>query len=186
MTPKTKKPLKNKHQKGSAFERKICRSLSLWWSNGEQNDIFWRSPGSGAWARGKDKNNPGWGDVMAVKPEGKPLTDKFVIELKRGYPKLDIISDNIKSEGILIQFLIKLEKTCIQSGNRLPVLIYKKDRKQEMICIPSPMYSDLELKLSESFWWIVNCPKLMFRYMILPFCDFKKNVFPESLRSIGS
>jgi len=33
--------------KGSSFERKICKELSLWWSGGKSDSIFYRTGGSG-------------------------------------------------------------------------------------------------------------------------------------------
>lgn len=34
--------------KGSVFEREICKALGRWWTDGERDDIFWRTAGSGA------------------------------------------------------------------------------------------------------------------------------------------
>jgi hypothetical protein len=34
-------------QKGSQFERDVCRELSLWVSHGKQEDVYWRSAMSG-------------------------------------------------------------------------------------------------------------------------------------------
>ena len=50
----------NPKEKGSSNERKLSRQLSLWFTNGESDDIFWRSTNSGGTAtiRGKkEKNN---------------------------------------------------------------------------------------------------------------------------------
>jgi hypothetical protein len=72
--------------KGSTFERKICRDLSLWVSDGKRDDLYWRSAMSGGRAtvrgkKGKDTNNQ-LGDITAVDPLGFPLTDRFVVECK--------------------------------------------------------------------------------------------------------
>lgn len=74
--------------KGSQFERAICKKLSLWWSDGETDDIFWRSQTSGGRAtlrRKKGKTTYGsYGDIAAVDPRGTPLIKLWTIELKRG------------------------------------------------------------------------------------------------------
>lgn len=31
-------------EKGARFERKVCRLLSLWWSDGKSDRVFWRAP----------------------------------------------------------------------------------------------------------------------------------------------
>jgi len=81
-------------KKGSQFERKICRTLSRWWSLGGwpeeevRDDIFWRSSQSGGratWrARKGLKTANSYGDVAAMDPIGRPLLKMFTIELKRG------------------------------------------------------------------------------------------------------
>jgi hypothetical protein len=76
------------NKKGSGFERQICKQLSLWWTRGERDDVFWRSSQSGGRATvrsRKGKTTAGsYGDIVALDPIGKPLTDLFTIELKRG------------------------------------------------------------------------------------------------------
>lgn len=74
--------------KGSNFEREICKKLSLWWSGGKRDDIFWRSQTSGGRATQRMKSGKttygSYGDVAAVDPIGEPLLQVFTIELKRG------------------------------------------------------------------------------------------------------
>jgi hypothetical protein len=69
--------------KGSSFERDICKRLSLWVSDGEEQDCFWRSAMSGgrstvANRRGVKLNRQA-GDITSTSPEGHALTDKFFI-----------------------------------------------------------------------------------------------------------
>lgn len=75
--------------KGSQFERDVCRDLSLWWTEGERDDVFWRSSNSGgrATVRGrKGKRTHGQaGDIAATDPIGGPLLRLLTIEAKRGY-----------------------------------------------------------------------------------------------------
>lgn len=75
--------------KGSPFEREICKQLSLWWTNGRTDDVFWRTQGSGGRATNRSKRGRStfgqYGDICAVNPIGLPLTNLFLLELKRGY-----------------------------------------------------------------------------------------------------
>ena len=77
--------------KGNSFERQICKQLSLWWSNGKSEDIFWRTASSGAMANIRSKSCKKsfgqYGDIQAINPIGQPLIDVCTIELKRGYSK---------------------------------------------------------------------------------------------------
>jgi len=77
--------------KGQDFERTICKELSLWYSQGEREDVFWRTAGSGARATtrakiGKITANSA-GDIGYLDSFGKPFCDYFMIEVKSGYTK---------------------------------------------------------------------------------------------------
>lgn len=75
--------------KGNAFERRICQKLSLWWSEGKREDIFWRSASSGGVATMRSKRGKTMagqsGDISAIHESGMPLTRLCTVELKRGY-----------------------------------------------------------------------------------------------------
>jgi len=80
--------------KGMQFERDICVSLSLWWTNGKDDDVFWRSDASGGRAtnrakRGKTTSGQ-YGDVAAINPSGSALIRLTPLELKKGYPKVSV------------------------------------------------------------------------------------------------
>lgn len=78
--------------KGSDFEREKCKELSLWWTSGKRDDVFWRSHSSGGRAtqRGAKRTAGQYGDITASDPCGQPLIDVLTIELKRGYSSLTI------------------------------------------------------------------------------------------------
>jgi len=129
--------------KGSAYERKICRELSLWWTKGKRDDIFYRTAGSGGRATKRAKQNlttaNSAGDVGILDPIGKPFLDKVMIEIKRGYTKgneakqirtLSII-DNPKNqkEPLLIKWWNKALKEAYLDNNKEVMIIFKRDRK---------------------------------------------------------
>jgi len=177
---------KNSKQKGSSFERQICKELSLWWSDGEDPDVFWRSPGSGSWARGKGSEAPGWGDVVALKPEGELFTSHVVVEIKRGYGDLDSISANSKETGKLVRFLKNLEHICLEEARkRFPVLIYKKDRSPTMICIPLELARIAEICPPAKMDMItvtLSFPVLEKTYVAMKWSDFTEWILPDTIR----
>jgi hypothetical protein len=132
------------HSKGSSFEREICKLLSSWWSDGQRDDIFWRTSGSGARATVRQKIGKKTygqeGDIQAVDPIGSPLTKLFTIELKRGYSKntiLDIIDAPKKAKPqIYEQFIIQSMTEQANSGTWAWCLITKRNSKETMIFMP--------------------------------------------------
>lgn len=75
--------------KGGAYEREVCKLLSLWWSRGKADDLFWRSSNSGGRATvraKKGKRTAGHaGDITATSPAGRKLIERITFEVKRGY-----------------------------------------------------------------------------------------------------
>ena len=69
-------------RKGSQWEREFAKQLSLWFTDGKDGFVFERRSGSGGSQRDKNLDSGEAGDIFAVKPEGKLLTDKLVFELK--------------------------------------------------------------------------------------------------------
>jgi hypothetical protein len=125
-------------QKGSAFERKVCKSLSLWVSSGEREDLFWRSAMSGGRATvgrkgGKDHAKHA-GDISATSVEGHALTDVFYVECK-AYLNLQIDSAMIKGVGKLIKFW---DEAVAQADhyNKVPMLIAKQNQVPIIVLMP--------------------------------------------------
>ena len=144
--------------KGSSFEREICRKLSLWWTSGTRDDVFWRSAGSGAMAKSRkryqNKDTFGqYGDIQAVDPIGAPLLKVCSFELKRGYGKwspMDIIDAPPPRKGAkepvkqtLTKFLDQATEDCHNAGAKWPVLIVRRDARQAAIAMPFGMWGRL-------------------------------------------
>ena len=73
------------NSKGQDFERQISRTLSLWWTNGERDDIFWRNRVK---ITSKTPNaERQLGDITTVHTIGIPFVEVFNVELKAGYSK---------------------------------------------------------------------------------------------------
>lgn len=150
--------MKNGHNKGSTFERKICVALSKWWSNGESDSIFWRSAGSGARAttrhrKGMNTEN-GEGDVVYSDASGKLFTDAFCIELKCGYGDwnvTDFLETNQK-ETQFSKFWKQASESAANTRFASPMLIYKRDRKNVMVVIDKAGYSLFMTVYGDAFY----------------------------------
>ena len=127
-------------QKGSAFEREVCKGLSRWVSNGQKEDLFWRSAMSGGRAtvgrkQGKAHDRHS-GDISATAPEGFALTDKWYIECKF-YKDLAIQAAFLKGIGKLASFW---REACEQATHykRMPMLIAKENMSPCIVLMPHP------------------------------------------------
>ena len=131
--------------KGSAFERQICKELSLWVSVGEHQDLFWRSAMSGGRAtvgakKGIDLRRQA-GDVSAVAPEGHSLTDRFFIELKT-YKDLRLGLFFLEGKGPLAGFWKKACQEAKRYGKN-PILIVKQNQIKPFVLTRMDTIEDL-------------------------------------------
>lgn len=137
-----------KSSKGSAFERKVCRKLSLWWSDGIDDDIFWRTASSGAMAKMRSKKGRRTfgqcGDIQANDPIGQPLLDKVAIELKNGYGHWSVMDVLDKTPKNILQwfekFILQVEEDRVNAGVDYFLLITKRDQRVPLIFMPRPLY----------------------------------------------
>jgi len=135
------------HAKGSKFERKICKQLSLWWTYGKRDDVFWRTQTSGARATQrakKGKATPGQvGDITATETIASRLTTMFTFELKTGYRNVDFTSlIDSDTGGMMSKWLVKLCEHCRRSGG-IGVLIFRRLGKDVLVCFEDRLYSKL-------------------------------------------
>lgn len=135
----------NRSKKGRAFEISICQQLSLWWSEGERDDIFWHTHSSGARAtkrarKGKKTANS-CGDIMALDPIGEPLLKLFCFELKRGYNRATIAdlldAPEKAAKQTYAKWFEQAEQSRKDSGALCWALIVQRDRREAIIYLPS-------------------------------------------------
>lgn len=141
-------------KKGSGFERDMCKQLSLWWTNGKRDDIFWRTAGSGARAKTRSKQKQStfgqYGDVQATDPIGQPLMNLVTIELKRGYPKetfANIVEESRIANSKVCGFIQFVNQARADSKNaKTPywLLISKRNMREAIITMPIKLYRDLK------------------------------------------
>lgn len=125
--------------KGAAYEREVCKKLSLWVSHGKREDLFWRSAMSGGRAtvgrkQGKSHDQHA-GDISATHPEGHALTDKWYVECK-AYSDLDIESALMKGEGKLSKFW-REAVTQATAYHKMPMVIAKQNQWPPIVLVPT-------------------------------------------------
>jgi len=137
--------------KGSSFERHICKLLSLWWTENERDDVFWRTSGSGARAKTRSKKNQTtfgqYGDVQAIDPIGQPLIDLCTIEIKTGYSKYSYadLLDRTPNHKIQMyeKFIEQAQTDCHNAEAFSWLLITKRNRRETLICFPVQIHKIL-------------------------------------------
>lgn len=150
-----------KNNKGSNFERDVCRQLSLWWTKGENNDVFWRNPIRAT--RQVKKAEMQLGDIQATDECSQPLTSIILIECKAGYSikrtkkKTDTTKSKVRNvpwdlldtidgkqgECVILKFWSQTVKEA-KLANKAPVLIFKRDFHTPVIVIDNGLYYSLE------------------------------------------
>lgn len=143
--------------KGGSFERDQCRFLSLWFTNGERDDVFWRNRTRRTHVSPDGKHQ--LGDVMAVHSLGIPLVEVLNIELKTGYSVkkkkgvvpwdlLDIIDANPKlTKKDSVPTIIKFWKQAVTDADiskRIPMLIFHRDYHKSVVCIRNSFFTKLK------------------------------------------
>ena len=131
------------HAKGSDYERDVCRRLSRWVTNGEKDDVYWRSAMSGGMAtRRKDTDSFISGDICAVREEGFALLRIFVIECKR-VNDLHLHTLPYDRQSNIFLFW---RQACTQARRerRQPLLIARQDRFPELVGLHPRAFSVMQ------------------------------------------
>jgi hypothetical protein len=178
----TRRMLMKNRGKGAEFERTICKELSKWVSNGERDDIFWRSSMSGG--RHTVRKKAGLhalsqtGDICAVHPDGHWLLEKFSIECKY-YAKLDIDSVIFgRAEKFkLLKFWEQCKRDC--TSLKEPLLICKQNYQNPIILTTDNsaalMFSDAGIRAVAEFPRMNAVVYLWEDFMKIPYSKFKEN-----------
>jgi hypothetical protein len=133
--------------KGGAFERLICKKLSLWWTDGKRDDIFARTASSGGRATQRSKKNlttfGQYGDIQAADPIGQPLIDLAVIECKDGYASnsiADLLDKEPRHNPLYEQFIKQARQSNCESDSEYWLLIARRRGRQIMVFMPCDLY----------------------------------------------
>lgn len=126
----------NGKQKGAGFERLVCVKLSLWVSNGEREDLYWRAAMSGGRAtvasrKGKHLSAQS-GDISCIHHMGSRMADQYYFECKF-YRDLKF-GGLITGKGHLLEFWRETRKQA-KHYNKRPFMIAKQNQYPIVICL---------------------------------------------------
>jgi hypothetical protein len=164
--------------KGGDFEREVSRTLSLWWTENQRDDIFWRSDSSGARftqrkKTGKDTANQG-GDITFSDSLGEQLIKNWNIEAKTGYAGRTKVKDSKGNDKVILNrwdvldildssqkepVLLTMWNQCKRDAeltNREPVLIFRRNGRK-----PCIMFTAKYLCHLFSFFGMTSIPTIM-------------------------
>lgn len=171
--------------KGSSFEREIAKTLSLWISKGETDDIFWRSTTSGARAttrtkQGKQTANS-YGDLSILDAAYSFVCKAVCFELKKGYSGtgiLDILDGNKKVPD-LISFWNQCETDRIAGDRHYSIVISKRDRKHTIITMSRLLYNKIIKKTGAGLYNRIIVDYQGHKLVVIKFQDFLDKVDPD-------
>lgn len=148
--------------KGGKFERLIAKQLSMWWSGGIRDDIFWRSSQSGGRATQRLKSGKktygSYGDIAALDPIGEPLMKFATIELKCGFTHGSAwevfealpTKKNAKKfpQSNFEKAITQARRSAEQAGSHGWLLIVKRDRKRPIIYVDRQLHMRLGIPVT--------------------------------------
>lgn len=144
---KAKRKRVRSSEKGFGFERKLAVIFSKWWTEGERDDIFWRTEGSGSRAtsrakRGK-KTRYQYGDMTFTDPIGQPLIEAFNFEFKnyKTYDLLSVFAQTDPNKSWLVMWTETLVDAKLSS--REPILITKKNQHKMIMWVAKDLFLEL-------------------------------------------
>ena len=171
-----------------AFERAICRLLSMWWSLGKDDNVFYRTEGSGGRATKRARAGKGkqsrCGDVGLVEQTGKPFLDMFAVEIKKGYSK-DTIQDLLDKPGVAAQtyetWLEQARESKQNSGSFSWMIIVRRKKRKSLVMLPAKLWAGLTSEEPQPFATLhIDAETII----VLPLDHFTENVKPNHVRSI--
>lgn len=124
-----------KSKKGGKYEKEVCKHLSLWWTDGNRDDIFYSTHGSGNRATIRAKQGlcteNMCGDVCASAEIGFAFTDYFMTEIKRGYTDklsfIELVDKPDKKTLKIKNWVRKAERQRKENFRRGLLVIIKRD-----------------------------------------------------------
>lgn len=196
--------------KGSEFERAFSKELSLWWTDGERDDIFWRSSQSGGRAttraqRGRRTATQS-GDICAIDPIGQPLIAVMTLELKRGYrdanPATLVTRATTAAQQVWESWIQQAVEACERNESQHWMVVAKQDRQEVMCMAPRALLRALDKQLLTSITPLarmrcgirfrkadtqgdVRIITLPFDLVLLPWEQFRTHITPAMIRILA-
>lgn len=128
--------------KGGSYERHICRTLSLWMSNGFNEDLWWRSAMSGGRATIKAKTNvflaAQAGDITSIHPMSQPWAERYYFELKHRRDLKSEFYRSVKNDSL--QAFWAVAKVEAQRYGKEPIIICRQNNAKDWFVVASPLH----------------------------------------------
>mgnify|MGYP001598348388 CR=1 FL=1 len=176
--------------------------FSLWWSNGEHDDLIWHVHDSGGRAtrraaKGKSTKNA-HGDLCATDHAVQPFFDLFVVEIKRGYPDATVhaLLDQSRAakEQTYTAWVAQAAESSKAAKTPYWMLIHRRDRRQVLVVVPDAFAADLEKHANVSLEDLeqeghpvcrLYCPSTHLSYLWIVLLDnFLNHVLPEHIAAL--
>lgn len=131
-------------EKGSSFERACATRLSMWVSDMQRDDVFWRSAMSGGryTVRSRSESKADFsahsGDLVATHPLGNLLIALFVVECKfwRSLSLEPLFFD--RKCDLRTAWEKVVEEA--QQGNKCPMMLAKQNQRPELMLLTAEGY----------------------------------------------
>jgi hypothetical protein len=175
----------NSKSRGSGFEREIAKTLTLWITGKEKPYVLWRTPSSGAMITNKVSTDAS-GDIIAIMPEGRVITDVISMEAKVGYAEVDLMKHFKKQKNNILE---GFWEQCIRDSriaNKHGMLIYRKKGYPIVIGVEKLLIDklqkqkDVKLPKSISLIFESDLPEMV----MFDFIDFFGSITPKNLLKI--
>jgi len=180
-----------KSKKGGNYEREFSKALSLWYSDGDCDDIFWRTSGSGARAttrrKQQKKTRYEYGDISFRDPTGQPFIDYFLLELKRGYSKgIDVLDflDKKKGDILILKWWKKAEEEKVFAERKSTMLVVRRDGKAPVLVVDKYVFKCFRHLGYAGSYLRINSIKNDVQLVMLPLDDFFKKIPSEKIRRL--
>lgn len=181
-------------RKGSKFERDICKKLSLWWTFGKRDDVFFRTASSGGRATQRSKKNKTtfgqYGDIQAADPIGQSLIDLCTIECKDGYAGdsiADLLDKEPRHRPKYEEFIKQAKQSSKQSKTACYwLLIARRRGRQIMVYMPATLEEEIS-SLCDQHWNTFMCIRIFKKLHIVAttLSEFLDKVDPDLIRDIA-
>lgn len=188
----------NKANKGSSFERDVCRRLTHWWTSDPAADVlYWRTSQSGGRATtrkkaGKVTNRAHHGDIYALGEVGAELTKLIAWELKNGYKRAslhDVLARRDISAQQTYEEWIKQASTAAQLGGAAYwAIVHRKGFSEDILTIPYDLWKALDCSTTTIrppvFDMTIMLEEHGIRIVSMRFEEFLKGVSPVEIRRL--
>jgi hypothetical protein len=169
--------------KGSAWEREVAKLLTTWLTGKPKPYVWWRMPSSGAMATISEENKELSGDIMAMRPEGAFLTDKYSLECKVGYPSSSFHKHLKGVKNDEIKGFWKQACDDANKADKKPMLIYKKKLHNALIGIEEGDFA-VQLSYLSSITMKFDLDSPLPSVSFYDMEEFFKAVSPDDVRNI--